>query len=59
MKKVLKHFSSADEGATALEYGLMVAIFSVALVAAMRLMSGEILNTFNTATQTLSNAIPK
>lgn len=47
---MLKHmirFSKQDEGATAPEYGLMVALIAVVIIAGVTLLGTNLLGTFN------------
>jgi pilus assembly protein Flp/PilA len=48
---MLKHvvrFMREEEGTTAVEYGLMIALISAALVTAVQLMGTNLTNRFNT-----------
>ncbi len=47
MTNLIKRFAKEDDGATAIEYGLIAAILSVAIVAAVSSVSGELQTTFN------------
>ncbi|QGN56702.1 Flp family type IVb pilin [Nostocoides sp. HKS02] len=48
MSKFLAKFSSRDErGATAVEYGLMVALIAIVIIAAVTLLGGNLNNLFN------------
>jgi len=46
MVKQIVRFVQEDEGTTAVEYGLMVALISAALVAAVALLSGNLTTRF-------------
>lgn len=47
MKQALKRFWADNSGATAIEYGLIVALLAVALIAALETMGGTLSNFFN------------
>ncbi len=44
----LHMWSASDEGATAVEYGIMVALIAVAIIGAVTLLGGNLSNLFNT-----------
>jgi pilus assembly protein Flp/PilA len=44
---LLRRFAADEAGATAIEYGLIAALIAVAIIAALRALSGNIQNTFN------------
>jgi pilus assembly protein Flp/PilA len=46
--KFLKKLRKNDEGATAIEYGLIAALIAVAAITAMQALGGELNETFNT-----------
>ena len=43
----LKKFLKTEDGATAIEYGLIAALVSVVIIAAVTLVGGGLTNTFN------------
>lgn len=45
-----------EEGATAIEYGLIAALIAVAAITAMTSLGTNLSNTFNKTSTTLSNA---
>ena len=47
MKKIFARFAQDESGATAIEYGLIAALISVALIAAATLVGGNLGNLFN------------
>ena len=47
MTKVIKKFFKNEEGATAIEYGLIAALIAVVIIAAVTLLGGNLTNTFN------------
>ncbi len=47
-QKLIARFRS-DEGATAVEYGLMVALIAVVIIGAVTLLGGNLLATFTAA----------
>ena len=53
MLTCLKHFCDDESGATAIEYGLIAALVSVAAIGALTTMG----NTLNTMFGTVSNAM--
>jgi pilus assembly protein Flp/PilA len=56
MKAVLKKFMQDESGATAIEYGLIAAGISVAIITVMNSISGQLKNTFSTVSTQLSQA---
>ena len=48
MKKLLSSFAKNEFGATAIEYGLIAALISVAIVAALTAVGGQLNTLFNT-----------
>jgi pilus assembly protein Flp/PilA len=55
MKRIKKFFKS-DLGATAIEYGLIAALISVVIIAALQLTGNSLKNVFNNVGGTLSSA---
>ncbi len=55
MKRIKKFFKS-DLGATAIEYGLIAALISVVIIAALQLTGNSLKNVFNNIGGTLSDA---
>lgn len=53
MIKTAIRFIKSEEGATAIEYGLIAALISVAAIAAMTNLGTRISTTFNTASTKL------
>ncbi len=56
MIKTLKTFLDDESGATAIEYGLIAALISVAAIAAMGAMGDSLQSLFNTVAGELNNA---
>jgi pilus assembly protein Flp/PilA len=56
MTTLLKRFVRDESGATAIEYGLIAAGISVAIIAAVQSLGGRIGTTFNNVASTLANA---
>ena len=52
IRKMLKN----EEGATAIEYGLIAALIAVAAIVAMQNVGTSLTNTFNGVSGTLTNA---
>jgi pilus assembly protein Flp/PilA len=48
MKKWIQRFRRSDEGATMVEYGLMVALIAVVCIAAVTLIGTTLQGVFNT-----------
>jgi pilus assembly protein Flp/PilA len=56
MKRLLASFVRDESGATAIEYGLIAAGISVAIIAAVQSLGSNIGGTFNNVSGTLANA---
>jgi pilus assembly protein Flp/PilA len=56
MKDVLKKFLADESGATAIEYGLIAAGISVAIIAVVNSLGGQLNNTFSNVSTQLGNA---
>jgi len=56
MFKVIRAFVKDDSGATAIEYGLIAALVSVAAIGALTAMGGSLSTMFNTVSSALSSA---
>ncbi|GAM06195.1 MULTISPECIES: Flp family type IVb pilin [Novosphingobium] len=54
--KFLTKLRRNEEGATAIEYGLIAALIAVAAITAMTSLGTNLSNTFNTTSDTLANA---
>ena len=52
----LKSFAKSDEGVTAIEYGLIAALISVTIIAAVSLVGTELTNTFNAVSTAMQTA---
>lgn len=46
MKNLIQRFKSDEDGATAIEYGLIAALLAVAIIAAVRSLGTELSGTF-------------
>jgi pilus assembly protein Flp/PilA len=55
MKRIKKFFKS-DLGATAIEYGLIAALISVVIIAALQLTGNSLKTVFNNVSNTLTTA---
>ncbi|MDX1401304.1 MAG: Flp family type IVb pilin [Kiloniellales bacterium] len=53
---MIKEFLRDESGATAIEYGLIAALVSIAAIAAMGAMGNSLSNMFNTVSSELTNA---
>jgi pilus assembly protein Flp/PilA len=56
MSKFVTRFLKDESGATAIEYGLIAALISVAIVTAVGLVGDELNNTFTTVKEKLAGA---
>ena len=56
MLKSIRSFITDESGATAIEYGLIAALISVAAIAAMKAMGGSLTSIFNKVEGELSGA---
>ncbi len=56
MMKRFKHFCGDESGATAIEYGLIAALVSVAAIGALTTLGNELNNIFTTVSSSLSTA---
>ena len=54
--RILHRFAHDESGATAIEYGLIAAGISVAIIAGVNGLGGKLKNTFNFIGTQLSNA---
>jgi pilus assembly protein Flp/PilA len=55
MKRIRK-FLKSDKGATAIEYGLIAALISVVIIAALQLTGSSLQLVFNNVASTLSSS---
>jgi pilus assembly protein Flp/PilA len=53
MKNLLQRFVRDESGATAVEYGLVAAGISVAIIAVLNTLSGQLKNAFSNMTDVL------
>ena len=56
MFKVIRTFAKDESGATAIEYGLIAALVSVAAIGALTAMGSSLSTMFNTVSSALSGA---
>jgi pilus assembly protein Flp/PilA len=56
LRKRLRRFGVSELGATAIEYGLIAALISVVIIAALRLTGNSLKTVFNKIGGTLSTA---
>jgi len=56
MKSSLIRFVRDTSGATAIEYGLIAAGISIAIIAVVNALGGQLSNTFSTVSGDLANA---
>ncbi len=57
MFKVLRTFAKDESGATAIEYGLIAALVSVAAIGALTAMGNFLSTMFNSVSSALSTAV--
>ncbi len=55
MKTLIQRFKADEDGATAIEYGLIAALIAVAIIAAVKSLGGTLNSTFNAIDQGLQN----
>ncbi len=53
MRKFIKSFLKREEGATAIEYGLIAALVSVAIIGTLGALSASLQNTFTSVANAL------
>ena len=53
--KFIKKLIKKEEGATAIEYGLIAALIAVAAISAMKGLGSQLESTFNTTSSTMAN----
>ncbi len=53
MKALINKFINDEDGATAIEYGLIAALIAVAIITAVRAVGTELTNTFSTVASNL------
>lgn len=51
---MLTRFFQEEEGQTLVEYGLLISLIALVVIAVLTLLGGKIKNTFNTASQSIS-----
>jgi len=56
MKKIISKFFKNEDGATAIEYGLIAALIAVAAITAMQGLGNELGTTFNTTSSAMQEA---
>jgi pilus assembly protein Flp/PilA len=56
MTKIFARFLKDESGATAIEYGLIAALISVAIIAGASTLGDELSDTFNTLSGEMTNA---
>ncbi len=57
MFKVIRTFAKDESGATAIEYGLIAALVSVAAIGALTAMGNSLSTMFNSVSSALSTAV--
>ncbi len=57
MLKRFKHFCGDESGATAIEYGLIAALVSVAAIGALTTMGNSLKSLFGTVSNSMTNAV--
>lgn len=59
MKAIFKRFRKNEDGATAIEYGLIAALIAVVIIGAVSLLGENISDKFNTIAEEIGNAESK
>jgi pilus assembly protein Flp/PilA len=59
MSDLLKRFVKEEDGATMVEYGLMVALIACVCIAAVTLLGGNLSTMFNAVAGKVGTATPK
>lgn len=57
MLRIIKNFAKDESGATAIEYGLIAALVSVAGIAALQGLGSSLQSVFNTVSSSVDNAV--
>jgi len=55
MMQVIKRFVREEEGATAVEYGLMVALIAAVIVGTVAILGGRVNTAFNTVSGAMAS----
>jgi pilus assembly protein Flp/PilA len=58
MSDAIKHFVADDEGATAVEYGLMVGLIAVAIIGTVTALGGSLNDLFTRVSTKLAAVAP-
>jgi len=58
MKALINKFINDEDGATAIEYGLIAALIAVAIIAAVRAVGTQLQTTFNSVESGLVTTTP-
>lgn len=58
MNTLFKNFLNDEDGATAIEYGLIAALIGVAIIATVRVLGGELIDTFSQVESELADRTP-
>ncbi|MEM8935307.1 MAG: Flp family type IVb pilin [Pseudomonadota bacterium] len=56
MQALMKRFIKDEDGATAIEYGLIAALIAVAIIAALQAVAGSLSSTFTNVSSELDSA---
>ena len=56
MTNLINRFLKDESGATAIEYGLIAAGISVAIIAVVNTLGGQLITTFSNVSSSLANA---
>jgi len=55
MLVLVRKFAQNEDGATAIEYGLIASLIAVAIISGAKVLGSQINNTFNTVANTMAN----
>lgn len=58
MKALINKFFKDEDGATAIEYGLIAALIAVAIIAALNAVGSNLQTTFNSVATNLGSTTP-
>jgi pilus assembly protein Flp/PilA len=57
IRRKFRRFRRSERGATAIEYGLIAALISVVIIAALQLTGNSLKKVFNNVSSTLSSSV--
>ncbi|MCB1527015.1 MAG: Flp family type IVb pilin [Hyphomicrobiaceae bacterium] len=57
MKNLFARFANDESGATAIEYGLIAALLSVAIITTLQIVKGDLINVYTAISTALQSAL--